>query len=32
VKVEGWVGAEEAKAEILEGVKRYKTARKKPRF
>jgi inorganic pyrophosphatase len=32
VKVEGWVGTDEAKAEILEGVKRYKSARKKPRF
>jgi inorganic pyrophosphatase len=32
VKVEGWVGAEEAKQEILAGVERYKTAKKKPKF
>ncbi|MBK5106159.1 MAG: inorganic pyrophosphatase, partial [Burkholderiales bacterium] len=32
VKVEGWVGAEEAKREILAGVERYKKAKKKPRF
>ncbi len=32
VKVEGWVGAEEAKAEILEGVKRYQEAAVKPMF
>lgn len=32
VKVEGWVGPEEAKAAILDGVKRYKTAKKKPRY
>lgn len=32
VNVEGWVGAEEAKAAILDGVKRYKAARKKPRY
>jgi len=29
VKIEGWVGPEEAKAEIMTGVKRYKPARKK---
>ena len=32
VKVSGWVGAEDAKKEILDGVARYKKARKKPRF
>jgi len=32
VKVSGWVGAEEAKKEILDGVARYKKARKKPKF
>lgn len=32
VKVEGWVGAEEAKQEILAGVERYKKAKKKPKF
>jgi inorganic pyrophosphatase len=32
VKVAGWVGAEEAKAEILASVSRFKRARKKPRF
>jgi len=32
VKVEGWVGAEEAKKEILAGVERFKKAKKKPRF
>ncbi len=32
VKVEGWVGPEEAKAAVLEGVKRYKSAKKKPRY
>jgi inorganic pyrophosphatase len=32
VKVAGWVGAEEAKAEILEGVARFKRAKRKPRF
>jgi inorganic pyrophosphatase len=32
VKVSGWVGAEEAKAEILEGVERYARAKKKPAF
>ena len=32
VKVEGWVGPEEAKQEILEGVARYGRAKKKPKF
>lgn len=32
VKVRGWVGPEEAKAEILAGVKRYQAASKKPAF
>jgi inorganic pyrophosphatase len=32
VKVEGWVGAEEAKSEILAGVERYNKAKKKPKF
>ncbi len=32
VKVEGWVGPEEAKKEILDGVDRYNKAKKKPRF
>jgi inorganic pyrophosphatase len=32
VKVEGWVEAEEAKKAILDGVKRFKTAKKKPRY
>jgi inorganic pyrophosphatase len=32
VKVEGWVGAEEAKAEIMAGVKRYQEAAVKPMF
>ena len=32
VKVIGWVGAEEAKREILDGVKCYKKAAKKPKF
>ena len=32
VKVEGWVGAEEAKKEILAGVERYRKAKKKPKF
>jgi inorganic pyrophosphatase len=32
VKIEGWVGAEEAKQEILAGVARYKRAKKKPKF
>lgn len=32
VKVEGWVGAEEAKAEIVAGIKRYQEASPKPNF
>jgi len=32
VKVEGWVGPEEAKQAIMEGVTRYRRAKKKPRF
>jgi inorganic pyrophosphatase len=32
VKIAGWVGAQEAKAEILEGVARFKRAKRKPRF
>jgi inorganic pyrophosphatase len=32
VKVEGWTGPEEAKQEILDGVKRYAKAKKKPQF
>ena len=32
VKVEGWVGLEEAKKAIQDGVKRYKAAKKKPRY
>ena len=32
VKVQGWVGAEEAKAEILAGVDRYQAAPEKPAF
>jgi inorganic pyrophosphatase len=32
VKVEGWVGPQEAKQEILDGVSRYKRAKVKPRF
>jgi len=32
VKVQGWVGAEEAKAEILSGVQRYQAAPDKPNF
>ena len=32
VKLAGWVGAEEAKREILDGVARYRKAKKKPRF
>lgn len=30
VKINGWVGVKEAKAEIMNGVKRYKSAEKKP--
>ena len=29
VKIEGWVGPEEAKAEILASVKRYKAPKRK---
>jgi inorganic pyrophosphatase len=32
VKLEGWVGPEEAKKAIIDGVKKYKGAKKKPRF
>lgn len=32
VKVEGWVGADEAKAEIMAGVERYNAAADKPAF
>jgi inorganic pyrophosphatase len=32
VKINGWVGIKEAKAEILGGVKRYNSAKKKPMF
>jgi inorganic pyrophosphatase len=32
VKVQGWVGTEEAKAEILAGVQRYQAAPEKPHF
>jgi inorganic pyrophosphatase len=32
VKVEGWVGPEEARREILDGVERYAKAKKKPKF
>ena len=32
VKVQGWVGPEEAKREITDGVARYKRTRKKPAF
>ncbi len=32
VKVEGWVGPQEAKREILDGVARYSRAKKKPKF
>jgi inorganic pyrophosphatase len=32
VKVEGWVGVDEAKAEILAGVQRYQQASPKPNF
>jgi inorganic pyrophosphatase len=32
VKVVGWVGAEEAKREILDGVKRYGKSSRKPKF
>ncbi|HUY01705.1 MAG TPA: inorganic diphosphatase [Rhodocyclaceae bacterium] len=32
VKVKGWVGAEEAKKEIMNGVDRYRVAKEKPAF
>jgi inorganic pyrophosphatase len=32
VKVEGWAGADEARAEIVAGVQRYKAAPEKPMF
>jgi inorganic pyrophosphatase len=32
VKVEGWVDAEEAKKEIMIGVKRFNDAKEKPAF
>ena len=32
VKIEGWLGPEEAKKEITDSVRRYKAARKKPAF
>jgi len=32
VKVIGWMGPEEAKKEILDGVKKFKSAKRKPRF
>ncbi len=32
VKVQGWVGAEEAKAEILAGAERYQASPDKPGF
>jgi inorganic pyrophosphatase len=32
VKVQGWVGPEEAKRELREGVRRFKRAKRKPRF
>ena len=32
VKVIGWVGPEEAKKEILDGIANFKKARRKPRF
>ncbi|MES2352951.1 MAG: inorganic diphosphatase [Pseudomonadota bacterium] len=32
VKVEGWVGTEEAKQEIMDGVARYESAERKPQF
>ena len=32
VKLAGWVGAEEAKREILDGVARYRKAKRRPRF
>jgi len=32
VKVAGWLGSEEAKKEIMEGVQRYADAKDKPAF
>ena len=32
VKVEGWTGADAAKAEILSGIDRYNSAKVKPCF
>ena len=32
VKVEGWAGADDARAEIMAGVERYRTAEYKPAF
>ena len=32
VKIEGWYGQEEAKNEIMEGVKRYEDAKEKPAY
>jgi inorganic pyrophosphatase len=32
VKVEGWVGPDEARAEIIAGVERYRDAKEKPYF
>jgi len=32
VKVEGWVGVDDARAEILAGVERYRNAKDKPAF
>ncbi len=32
VKVEGWVGADDARAEIMAGVERYRNAEHKPAF
>lgn len=32
VKVAGWVGIEEAKKEIMDGVKAFNAAREKPAF
>jgi inorganic pyrophosphatase len=32
VKVEGWVGVDDARAEILAGVERYRNAVDKPAF
>jgi inorganic pyrophosphatase len=32
VKVQGWAGPDDARAEIVSGVKRFRSARPKPRF